>query len=1423
MSNKEELLSINDYLEESNLPSYKDFIEEKEELPSVEDYKTHPLEEDQTIEDANGNTFAEVIDVVKAPEWQELVKLVNDVRREIPEIPEIKSYDEEIGQISEKIAQIQENFSIYDLKSDKIFDLKSKNEEFEVKLTEIEQKIPEVPEVRYYEGDIELIYSKISRIKEEIDSLPEVKYYENDLDTLKSRIEEVNENIPTFPKWVNEINEVQDFSWIGKTFGVIDDDFKKVQGHLDLIRDTIESRVSELNETIETKDFEQRVDSKTLSENLESTNTKLSETKDKIYKELREMTLRVYDHHKEFKDDDRKLKKAILGEQNKLKQALNEQIKSIEKESIKTDEKIISFYVNLREEVEQKLNSLPEVKYYDNDIKKLQVDVKNVKTNIKGLITELYKIATVIKKQQKNLTEGLLNEPPNEKETAGGQTDPLTPMDQKFATLEDLSNHYRLFINRIQTQLSTMGGGGAGFIKDLDDVTFDQTTGTNELLIYDGAKWVGIASTALSSSSSETQGLNNVLSIGNTSSTGMSVGVVTATQFFGDGSGLTGVANTNFIVGTSITMTTGNFTGNVTVGGTITYEDVTNVDSIGIITGRDNINIVTDGKKLQIGAGSDLQLYHDSNQSFIDNNTGPLFIRNNVDDDDGGNIIIQAKSGKSSAVFQDDEGVRLYYNDVEKFETLSGGVNVTGNIETDTLNVTGVGTITDNLSIKSQDSSPGRIDLYCESSNAHYARIQAPAHSAFSGNITLTLPSDSGTLLTNVVEDTTPQLGGNLDINGKYITGTGGAAIVGVVTATTFNGNLATTNLTGTITNSQLDGSIANDKLANSSVSYGGVSLALGASDATPAFDLSDATNYPTSSLSGTITNAQLAGSIADGKLASTFLKNVVEDTTPELGGNLGLNSKDITGTGDINITGTVTSDGVFLGDDEKIHLGDGGDLKIWHNGFNSIINDEGSGDLYLGGDTGVFITNAALSEFKGKFITNGAVELYYDNVLRLTTTNSGVSITDNLNVAGVSTFQGHIHIGDDDELRFGANNDFKIVHDPNDCRFENSNGDIKFKNTGSYFFFDENGGETLASFINDGAINLFYDGGKKFETTPTGVNITDDLNVAGVSTFAGNINANGNIVGDNATSILGINSVTAITYFGDGSQLTGSGGGTLIQGISIEEEGVNVGTAGSIKTINFKGAKVTAASVNATKVDVTVNTGLNTEGTSGFVNLFVAGVSTFTGDINANGNIVGDSATNISGINSVTAGTYFGNGVNLSGIVTSLVAGANISISGATGQVTIAGLANTANVTANTLTVSGFSTFASASFSGNVTIGGTLTYEDVTNIDSVGIITARAGIRIGTGGTVGPVGSGIVTYFGDGSQLSGVQGGKWEETDVGINTSSNVGIGTTNPIHKLEVVGDTNLTGNLNVIGITTINGNSVPSIGMVIALSGF
>ena len=111
-----------------------------------------------------------------------------------------------------------------------------------------------------------------------------------------------------------------------------------------------------------------------------------------------------------------------------------------------------------------------------------------------------------------------------------------------------------------------------------------------------------------------------------------------------------------------------------------------------------------------------------------------------------------------------------------------------------------------------------------------------------------------------------------------------------------------TSSLVGTITNAQLAGSIANAKLSNSTVSYGGVPLSLGGTDATPAFDLSDATNYPTSSLSGTIATAQIAdGAVTPVKLSATYLQNVVEDITPQLGGNLDLNGKFVTGTGVIS------------------------------------------------------------------------------------------------------------------------------------------------------------------------------------------------------------------------------------------------------------------------------------------------------------------------------------------------------------------------------------------------------------------------------------------------------------------------------------------------------------------------------------------
>ena len=89
------------------------------------------------------------------------------------------------------------------------------------------------------------------------------------------------------------------------------------------------------------------------------------------------------------------------------------------------------------------------------------------------------------------LNEGLLNEPPQIK-----TKDPLTPLDQNFVTLDQLQSHYRLFINRIQQQLSTIGGGGETRLEFLDDVDRNSAKVDGYVLAYQAStgKFIGTSS-----------------------------------------------------------------------------------------------------------------------------------------------------------------------------------------------------------------------------------------------------------------------------------------------------------------------------------------------------------------------------------------------------------------------------------------------------------------------------------------------------------------------------------------------------------------------------------------------------------------------------------------------------------------------------------------------------------------------------------------------------------------------------------------------------------------------------------------------------------------------------------------------------------------------------------------------------------------
>ena len=104
--------------------------------------------------------------------------------------------------------------------------------------------------------------------------------------------------------------------------------------------------------------------------------------------------------------------------------------------------------------------------------------------------------------------------------------------------------------------------------------------------------------------------------------------------------------------------------------------------------------------------------------------------------------------------------------------------------------------------------------------------------------------------------------------------------------------------------------------------------------------------------------------------------------------------------------------------------------------------------------------------------------------------------------------------------------------------------------------------------------------------------------------------------------------------------------------------------------------------------------------------------------------------------------------GINIAGVATAANFVGNVTgnITGNTSG-TAGGLTGTPDITVRNIIGVG------------ATLSGILTYEDVTNIDSVGIVTARLGIKVGAGQSISAV-SGIITYYGDGSQLTGISAG---------------------------------------------------------------
>ena len=229
-----------------------------------------------------------------------------------------------------------------------------------------------------------------------------------------------------------------------------------------------------------------------------------------------------------------------------------------------------------------------------------------------------------------------------------------------------------------------------------------------------------------------------------------------------------------------------------------------------------------------------------------------------------------------------------------------------------------------------------------------------------------------------------------------------------------------------------------------------------------------------------------------------------------------------------INVTGTVTDDGAthdgdvtFTGasaniifdksdnalefaDTSLARFGNSNDLAIYHSGSQSFIQDAGTGGLFILGSR-VEIGNSGGSESGLVFTQNGSVDLYHNNVKVFETTSTGITVN------GAALVGGNIEINQDAYFKLGASNDLSLTHTGTDSYIQNVTGDLYITNTGTNsddifiksadnIFFHVHGTETGLNITGDGAVDLFFDGSKKFETTSTGITVTAKTQIEGGS-----------------------------------------------------------------------------------------------------------------------------------------------------------------------------------------------------------------------------------------------------------------------------------------------------------------------------------
>ena len=314
-----------------------------------------------------------------------------------------------------------------------------------------------------------------------------------------------NENIQKTKEYVNETVETY-----RKLYKIVEskteNENEKFEEYSSILQNFNEEFIS-FQESIQNQIKQYETINNVLDERFESFENDLVKWEDNVKNNIEDYKKETTDSILEFKTDISSLKadivvfethnKSVLTKVNSLQENIDEFQQDLNNftDNILIIETVETKQKELKENLTETQKNLEVVERYIqnhyNDIDALKEEVYteikklpvgNLQENIERLENKIDYIRETYSKIEpeviiKQVIKEGFNEPPSTK-----NLDPLTPLDQNFVTLDQLQQHYRLFINRIQQQISTLGGGGETRLKYLDDIVGIATNASS----YDG-------------------------------------------------------------------------------------------------------------------------------------------------------------------------------------------------------------------------------------------------------------------------------------------------------------------------------------------------------------------------------------------------------------------------------------------------------------------------------------------------------------------------------------------------------------------------------------------------------------------------------------------------------------------------------------------------------------------------------------------------------------------------------------------------------------------------------------------------------------------------------------------------------------------------------------------------------------------------